>query len=110
MAHIDQRSERGVRAVIPAPGRSLAAGILRGRDNLEIAALQVCVNFLPAWQIEPAASPGRPGDCQHLLAAKIGEVNDAAGAIRNAEIGRDARVIKIATYRGNLAEAPPVCR
>ena len=51
--------------------RRFAAGILRCRDNLEIAVFQFRVNFLPAWQIEPASSPGRPGDHQDLLAAKI---------------------------------------
>jgi hypothetical protein len=48
MPHIDQRGKRGMRAVVPSPGSLLAASILRRRDDFEIAALQLFVDFLPA--------------------------------------------------------------
>jgi len=57
MFRIDERRKRGTRSVIPFAGRCLATNILGGRDNLEVAILQLRVDFLPAWQIEAASSP-----------------------------------------------------
>ena len=72
MLDVDQRCVGCIGAVIPLTSRLFAARILCRRDDLEILALQLGVEFLPAWQIQPAASPGGPGDHQHLFAAKIG--------------------------------------
>jgi hypothetical protein len=72
MLDIDQRRVSGMGEVIPFARRLFPASILRRRDDLEILVLQLGVEFLPAWQIQTAASPGGPGDHQHLFAAKIG--------------------------------------
>jgi hypothetical protein len=55
--HVDQRGVGGLGGVIPLAGGRLAAGILRRGDDFEILVLQLGVEFLPAWQIEAAASP-----------------------------------------------------
>jgi hypothetical protein len=57
MLHVDQRGVSRLGAVVPLPGRSFAAGVLRRGDNFKIFVLQLFVNFLPAWQIETASSP-----------------------------------------------------
>jgi hypothetical protein len=57
---VHQRYEISLGRVVPLSGRRLSAGILRGGDDLEILA-----------QIEAASSPGRPGEQQHFLTAKI---------------------------------------
>jgi len=62
MLRVDQGGIGGFGAVVPLTGRRLTAGVLRCRDDLEILVLQFGVKFLPAWQIEPAASPRGPGD------------------------------------------------
>jgi hypothetical protein len=72
MLNVDQRGVGGIGAVIPLPGRLFAARILCRRDDFEILVLQFRVQFLPAWQIQPAASPGGPCYHQYLLAAKVG--------------------------------------
>jgi hypothetical protein len=38
-------------------GGRFATSVLRCRDDLEILVLQFSVEFLPAWQIQSAASP-----------------------------------------------------
>jgi hypothetical protein len=45
----------------PFAGVFDAAGVLRYGNDLEIFVLQLAVKFLPPWQVETAASPGRPG-------------------------------------------------
>jgi hypothetical protein len=45
----------------PFAGVFDAAGVLRYGNDLEIFVLQLAVKFLPSWQVETAASPGRPG-------------------------------------------------
>jgi hypothetical protein len=62
MLHVDQRGEGGFSFVVPLAGGCFASGILRGGDDFEILVLQFLVGFLPAWQIEAAASPTGPGD------------------------------------------------
>ena len=106
MLGVDQRGKRCFRRVVPLARGSLAAGVLRGRDDFEILILELGVEFLPAWQIQTAASPGGPGDYEHLLAAQAGEVDDVAAAVGDREIGSDARAVEIATHHGNFAEAP----
>jgi hypothetical protein len=59
---VDQSGEGGFRAIVPLARRALAARVLGRRDDFEILVLQFRVQFLPAWQIETAASPGGPGD------------------------------------------------
>ena len=71
MLRIDQSRIRRLGLVVPLPGSSFPASVLGGSDNLEILVLQLSVNFLPAWQIEAAPSPGGPGDHQDFLAAEI---------------------------------------
>ena len=72
MLDVNQRCVGGIGAVIPLTRRLFATCVLRRRDDLEILSLQLRVEFLPAWQIQTAASPGGPGDHQYLLAAKVG--------------------------------------
>jgi hypothetical protein len=96
MLHVDQSGVARFGAIVPLAGGSLTSRILRRSDNLEILSLQLFVNFLPAWQIEPAASPTRPGDHENFLATEIGEMDYFPVAIRNREIRRDARSVKCA--------------
>ena len=98
--------EGGVGAIVPLAGRCLASGILGGGYDFEILFLQLGVEFLPAWQIVAAASPGRPGYQQHLLAAEIGEVYGAAFPVRYGEIRRDPGPVEIAANYRHLAKAP----
>jgi hypothetical protein len=72
MLDIDQRRVSGMGEVVPFARRLFTARVLCRRDDLEILVLQLAVKFLPAWQIQSAASPGGPGDHQHFLATKIG--------------------------------------
>jgi hypothetical protein len=90
MLHVNQRRIGRFGFVIPLASRRFAAGILRRRDNFKILVLQLFVNFLPAWQIKSASSPGRPSDHQHLFAAKIIQVDDLPLAIGHREIRRDS--------------------
>lgn len=107
MFRVDERRERRLRRVVPFAGRRVTAGVLRGGDDLEIAALQLVIQFLPAWQIESAPSPGGPRDHQHLPAAEAVEMHWSAGAIRHREIRCDSRG-EAAAERLDFAEAPDV--
>ena len=69
---VDQGGVGGMGAVIPFARGCFPASILCRGDDFEILVLQLAVEFLPAWQIKTAASPGGPSDHQHLLSAKIG--------------------------------------
>ncbi len=82
MAGIDERREGGVCRVIELAGGSLAAGVLGNGNDLDVAVSQLLVECLPAWQVEPASSPRRPGEQQHFLAAEIGQADGVAVAIR----------------------------
>lgn len=88
MLRVDQRGVGRLGGVIPLACRFLAAGILGSRDDFEIPVLQLLVNFLPAWQIEAATSPGCPGDHQGFPALEIGQVDDAALAVGHGEVRR----------------------
>lgn len=57
MLHVDERGVSRLGGVIPLTGRGFTARILGRRDDFEILVLQLVVKFLPAWQIEAAASP-----------------------------------------------------
>src|SRR5207244_3885204 len=83
-----------------------APDVLCGGDDFEVLTLELVVDLLPTWQIQPAPSPGGPGGHQHFLPAEVGEVNDPALAIGNGEIRRHARVEESAPEHRNLAEAP----
>ena len=72
MLYVNEGREGRVGSVIPAAGRDFASGILGGGNDFKILVLQFRVEFLPAWQVVAAASPGGPGDHQHLLTAEIG--------------------------------------
>ena len=52
-----------------------ATGVLGDGDDLEISVPQLLVDGLPPGQVESAPSPGGPGDDQHFLAAKVGQVS-----------------------------------
>ena len=90
MLYIDQRRVRRLSRVVPFTSGRFPARVLGRRDDFEVLVLQLAVEFLPAWQIEAASSPGGPGYHQHFLAAKIGEMHHAALAVRRGEIGREA--------------------
>ena len=92
--------------VVPRSGGGFPIDILRGRDDLEILVLQLFVDFLPAWQIEAAASPRGPGDHQHLFAAEVGKMDHAPFAIRSGKVRRHAGIVKASPNHGYLAEAP----
>jgi hypothetical protein len=70
--------------------------------------MQLGVEFLPAWQVESAASPGGPGNYQNLFAPEIGEMDYAALAVGDREIGGDAGVVKGSAKDGDFAEAVDV--
>ena len=106
MLRIDQSRISCFGLVVPLSSRSFTARILGRGNDFEILALQLFVNFLPARQIEAAASPGSPGDHQHFLAAEIRKMNDATLTIRGREVGRDPGVIKASPKHRDLAEAP----
>jgi hypothetical protein len=108
MLHVDQSRIRRFGGVVPFSSGGFPARVLCGGDDFKILVVQLAVNFLPAWQIETASSPGGPGDYQRFLAAKIGEVDDLPLAVGNGEIGSDARVIEATAEDGNFAEAPDV--
>ena len=90
MLLIDQLGECRLRGVVPLPGVRFAPDILRGGDDFEILPVELFVDLLPTWQIQPAPSPGGPGGHQHFLPAEVGEVHDPALAIGDGEIWRDA--------------------
>src|SRR5262249_13987799 len=85
-----------LRRVVPFSGCRFSSRILRRRDDFEILVLQFAVDFLPAWQVESAASPGRPGDDEYFLPAEVAEMNHATGAVGHGESGRDSGVRKAA--------------
>jgi hypothetical protein len=87
---IDERGVGGFGGVVPFSGGGFAPGILGGGDDFKILIVQFGVEFLPAWQVETAASPTGPGDDERLLAAEIGEVDDLPLAVGDGEIGSDA--------------------
>ena len=106
MLCVDQGGEGRVGTIVPAAGRCFASGILGGGDDFEILVLQLGVEFLPAWQIVAAASPGGPGYHQHLLTAEIGEVDGAAFPVGYGEIRSDPGAVEIAANYRHLAKAP----
>ncbi len=108
MLGVNESGVGSFRGVVPFSRGCFSAGILRGGDDFEILVVQFGVEFLPAWQIETAASPGGPGDYQRFLAAKIGEVHHAAFAVGDGEIGGDAGVVESTAEDGNFAEAVDV--
>jgi hypothetical protein len=68
---VNQSDVRCFGRVIPLAGCGFAAGILRGCDDFKISALQIFVDFLPAWQIKTASSPRGPGEDENFFAAEI---------------------------------------
>jgi hypothetical protein len=106
MFGVDERRERGLGGVVPLAGCRLTTDVLRGTDDFEVLVLQLEIQFLPAWQIESAPSPGSPGDEQHFLATKIREMDRPPLAIADGEIGCHARGEKSAPDCLHFAEAP----
>src|SRR5262249_12654528 len=106
MLRVHQRGERGLGGVIPFAGRRLAAGVLGGGDDFEILVLQLAIDFLPTWQIEPAASPGRPRHDQHFLPAELRKPDGATLTVGPAKPRGSARLTEPAAQHRNLAEAP----
>jgi hypothetical protein len=104
MLDVNQRRKGRFGFVVPLAGGCFASGILRCGNDFEILVLQFLVGFLPAWQIESAASPTGPGDHQNFLAAKIVEVHYAPITIRHGEIGGDAGVVESSTEQRDFAE------
>ena len=113
MLGVDERRVGRLRRVVPFAGCRFTAGILRGRDDLEVAALQLGVEGLPTWQIEPAPSPGGPGDHQHLLAAELRERNGRpvrSGPRRPAQCAIRGTRHAAPASRSSSTLAPPVPR
>ena len=73
MPDIDQAGEARLRLPIEGLGRLLAAAVLSDGDDLETCILHILVKGLPPGQVVATASPGGPGEEQHLLAAKLGQ-------------------------------------
>src|SRR5204862_2385492 len=71
MLRVDERRERRLCRVVPLARGGFTAGVLRGRDDLEVLIFQLSVDILPAWQIEAASSPGCPRDQQDFLSAEV---------------------------------------
>ena len=86
MVHIDQSGVGRFGAIVPLAGGSFASRILRRGNDLEVLSLKLFINFLPAWQIKPAASPTRPRNHENLLSAEIVEMDHFSFAIRNREV------------------------
>jgi hypothetical protein len=109
MFDVDQRGESRLGTVIPLAGRGFTAGVLGSRDDFKIPVVtrvvEFFVDFLPAWQIEPAPSPTRPGDHQDFLTSEIAQVDDSAATVGHGEIGRGPRIVKCASQYWNFAEA-----
>jgi len=105
MLDVDQRRKGRFGFVVPLAGGCFASGILRCGNDFKILILQFLVGFLPAWQIESAASPTGPGDHQNFLAAEIVEVHYAPLTIRHGEIGGDAGVVESSAKQRDFAEA-----
>ena len=92
MRRVDEGRVGRLGRVVPLTGCGLSAGVLRRGDDLEILVFELLVNLLPAWQIESAASPGRPRHDDHFLAAKTGQVYRPAGTIGHDEVRRHPAV------------------
>jgi hypothetical protein len=106
MLGVNQGGEGRGGTIVPAAGRGFTSGILGGGDDFEILVLELGVEFLPAWQIVAAASPGGPGYRQHLLTAEIGEVDGAAFPVGYGEIRSHPGAVEIAANHRHLAKAP----
>ena len=89
---VDENGVIRIRFFNPRTGIFDAADIFRYRNDFEILILVFGVEFLPAWQIEAAASPGCPGDQQYALASEIVQRARRTLPIRKREIGRFQRV------------------
>ena len=85
---VDQRGVFRLRGDDPGPRVFGAAGVLRHGNDFEVFVLQFFVERLPAWQVETAASPGRPGDEQNFLATKVSERMQLAIQIRERKVRR----------------------
>jgi hypothetical protein len=67
---VDQRRMGRLGAVDPRPRRLDATRVERDADNLKPLRVELFSQFPPPGQIEPAPSPGGPGDHEHLRAAQ----------------------------------------
>ena len=106
MFRIDEGGKRGPGRVVPFPSRGLAADVLSGCDNLEVVILQLGVDVLPTWQIEPASSPRGPRDEKDLFSAEIVQTNGASRPVGNGQIRRQPPLPETAADRLNFTEAP----
>src|SRR5260370_14170487 len=70
---VDQNGVLWIRFFDPWSGVLDAADVFRHGDDFKILVLVVREEFLPAWQIQAAASPGGPRDQQDLLPAESAE-------------------------------------
>ena len=70
---VHQHGVGGLGLLDPRSGIFNPSDVFRHRDDLKVLGFVFLVEFLPAWQIEAAASPGGPGDQQHSFAAEIAE-------------------------------------
>ena len=104
--HINEARERRLRGVVPRARRRLTGRVLRGGDDFEPVRFQLVVEFLPAWQIAPAASPRGPGEHQHFPSAEIRQADGAASAIGDLEVRRHTRFEELPAQEWNFAEAP----
>ena len=92
MLRVDQRSVGRLGRVIPLAGVRFPARILRRGDQFEPLAFQLRIEFLPARQIEAAASPGGPGQNEYFLAPEFGKPDGASLSVGNGELRGDPGV------------------
>ena len=89
---VDQNGVFGTGFLNPRTGVLDASDIFGDGYDFEILILVFSVEFLPARQIETAASPGSPSDQQNTLAAELMQRARNALPIRQRKIGSFQRV------------------
>ncbi len=106
MLGVDQGRVGSFSSIVPLARSRFPTRILRGGDDFKVLIFQFRVQFLPAWQIEAASSPGCPGDNEDLFAPKVRQMDDAAFTVGSREIRREAGVEVGSTHDRDLAHAP----
>jgi hypothetical protein len=86
MRLVNQRWMARTRALDPRTRGGSAAGVERDRNELEALWSQLFANFLPDWQVMPAASPGGPCQKQHLSSAQGAELEWFALCVREHQV------------------------
>src|ERR1700686_4152582 len=86
MAFVDQRRVARLGLVDERRRRLDPARVERDADYLEALRMQLISQLPPPGQIEPASSPGRPGDHEHLRPAQRTEREVIAVAVRQDDL------------------------